>query len=81
MDSCKSTLFTPVLFNFRTAPEADAINHVVGIAVPDFHARLLRGRAGVIVLHSEACRSIKTNLFIETDSRLNRSRRAAVSAR
>ena len=46
-----------------------------------FMRRLLRGRAGVIVLHSEACRSIKTNLFIETDSRLNRSRRAAVSAR
>jgi hypothetical protein len=36
LDSCKSTLFMPVLFNFRKSPEADAIKHVVGIAVRTF---------------------------------------------
>src|SRR5271155_4184941 len=30
LDACKSTLFSPVLFNFRTAPETEAIEHVVG---------------------------------------------------
>jgi AcrR family transcriptional regulator len=36
LDACKSTLFMPVLFNFRKSPEADAIEHVVGIAVRTF---------------------------------------------
>ena len=36
MDSCKSTLFMPVLFNFRAAPEMAAIEHGVGIAVRTF---------------------------------------------
>jgi AcrR family transcriptional regulator len=36
LDACKSTLFMPVLFNFSEAPQADAIRHVVGIAVRTF---------------------------------------------
>jgi AcrR family transcriptional regulator len=36
LDSCKSTLFTPVLFNFSPSPPAPAIEHVVGIAVRTF---------------------------------------------
>jgi AcrR family transcriptional regulator len=36
LDSCKSTLFTPVMFNFRPAPEKDAVEHVVGVAVRTF---------------------------------------------
>ena len=36
MDSCKSTLFMPVLFNFRDAPKPEAIQHVVGMAVRTF---------------------------------------------
>jgi AcrR family transcriptional regulator len=36
LDACKSTLFMPVLFNFRKSPQADAIRHVVGIAVRTF---------------------------------------------
>jgi AcrR family transcriptional regulator len=38
MDACKSTLFMPVLFNFREAPSADQISYVVGIAVRTFLA-------------------------------------------
>jgi AcrR family transcriptional regulator len=38
MDACKSTLFNPVLFNFRAAPEPHQIRHVVGIAVKTFLA-------------------------------------------
>jgi AcrR family transcriptional regulator len=36
LDSCKSTLFMPVLFNFSEPPQEDAITHVVGIAVRTF---------------------------------------------
>jgi len=36
LDACQSTLFKPVLFNFRAAPDADAIAHVVGTAVRTF---------------------------------------------
>jgi AcrR family transcriptional regulator len=36
MDACKSTVFMPVLFNFREAPQAEAIKYVVGIAVRTF---------------------------------------------
>jgi AcrR family transcriptional regulator len=38
LDACQSTLFKPVLFNFRTAPERDRIDYVVGIAVQNFLA-------------------------------------------
>jgi AcrR family transcriptional regulator len=36
LDSSKSTLFMPVLFNFGGAPQAEAISHVVGMAVRTF---------------------------------------------
>jgi AcrR family transcriptional regulator len=36
LDACQSTLFKPVLFNFREAPQPDAINYVVGMAVRTF---------------------------------------------
>ncbi|MFZ3357448.1 MAG: TetR/AcrR family transcriptional regulator [Xanthobacteraceae bacterium] len=36
LDACQSTLFKPVLFNFREAPKTDAIAHVVGVAVRTF---------------------------------------------
>jgi len=36
LDACQSTLFKPVLFNFRAAPDADAIAHVVGTAARNF---------------------------------------------
>jgi AcrR family transcriptional regulator len=36
LDACQSTLFKPVLFNFSAPPHADAIKHVVGIAVRTF---------------------------------------------
>jgi AcrR family transcriptional regulator len=36
LDACQSTLFKPVLFNFREAPQPDAINYVVGVAVRTF---------------------------------------------
>jgi AcrR family transcriptional regulator len=36
LDACQSTLFKPVLFNFREAPQPDAIKHVVGTAVRTF---------------------------------------------
>jgi len=38
LDSCKSTLSMPVLFNFRSAPELERIRHVVGAAVKTFLA-------------------------------------------
>jgi len=38
MDACQSTLFKPVLFNFRQAPELSRIEHVVRIAVRTFMA-------------------------------------------
>jgi AcrR family transcriptional regulator len=38
MDACQSTLFKPVLFNFRAPPRAEQIAHVVGIAVRTFLA-------------------------------------------
>ncbi len=38
LDACKSTLFNPVLFNFRKTPELDRISYVVGIAVRTFLA-------------------------------------------
>jgi AcrR family transcriptional regulator len=36
LDSSKSTLFMPVLFNFGEAPQTDSIKYVVGIAVRTF---------------------------------------------
>jgi AcrR family transcriptional regulator len=36
LECCKSTLFLPVLFNFREAPDVAAVNHVVGLAVRTF---------------------------------------------
>lgn len=36
LDSCQSTLFKPVLFNFRTQPEKAQIERVVRIAVATF---------------------------------------------
>jgi AcrR family transcriptional regulator len=38
LDSCQSTLFKPVLFNFAPPPPAERIRHVVGIAVRTFLA-------------------------------------------
>jgi len=38
LDACQSTVFKPVLFNFRAAPERDCIAYVVGIAVKTFLA-------------------------------------------
>lgn len=38
MDSCQSTLYKPVLFNFRQAPAPAQIGHVVNIAVRTFMA-------------------------------------------
>jgi len=36
LDACQSTLFKPVLFNFRDAPKSEQIRYVVGIAVKTF---------------------------------------------
>jgi AcrR family transcriptional regulator len=38
LDSCQSTSFKPLLFNFGTPPSDEQINHVVGIAVRTFMA-------------------------------------------
>jgi AcrR family transcriptional regulator len=38
LDACQSTLFKPVLFNFRDAPGRDRVAYVVGIAVKAFLA-------------------------------------------
>jgi len=38
MDACQSTLFKPVLFNFREAPDPKQIDHVVRLAVRTFLA-------------------------------------------
>ena len=38
MDACKSTLFMPVMFNFRETPGLEQIGYVVGIAVRSFLA-------------------------------------------
>jgi AcrR family transcriptional regulator len=38
LDSCQSTLFKPLLFNFGTAPSPERIEHVVSIAVRTFMA-------------------------------------------
>jgi len=38
LDACKSTLFMPVLFNFRQAPDVERIAYVVGMAVKTFMA-------------------------------------------
>lgn len=38
LDACKSTLFMPVMFNFRGAPELERISYVVGVAVRSFLA-------------------------------------------
>jgi AcrR family transcriptional regulator len=43
MDACQSTLFKPVLFNFRQAPEPKQIDHVVRIAVSMFLAAYRAG--------------------------------------
>jgi len=36
LDACKSTVFMPVLFNFRAAPQQSTIEYVVGVAVRTF---------------------------------------------
>src|SRR5262249_15928818 len=36
LDSCQSTLFKPLIFNFGGPPTDERINHVVGIAVRTF---------------------------------------------
>src|SRR5262245_51502974 len=38
LDSCQSTLFKPLIFNFGGPPTDERINHVVGIAVRTFLA-------------------------------------------
>src|SRR5262245_32143958 len=38
LDSCQSTMFKPLIFNFGSAPTDDRIDHVVGIAVRSFMA-------------------------------------------
>jgi AcrR family transcriptional regulator len=38
LDSCQSTMFKPLLFNFGGSPTDERINHVVGIAVRTFLA-------------------------------------------
>ena len=42
LDSCQSTLFKPLLFNFGPPPAEERINHVVGIAVRTFLAAYTR---------------------------------------
>jgi AcrR family transcriptional regulator len=36
MECCKATLFMPVLFNFQPAPQPQAVQNVVGLAVRNF---------------------------------------------
>jgi len=38
LETCQATLFKPVLFNFREAPQRERIDYVVGIAVRTFLA-------------------------------------------
>jgi AcrR family transcriptional regulator len=38
LDSCQSTMFKPLIFNFGSLPSDDRINHVVAIAVRAFLA-------------------------------------------
>jgi AcrR family transcriptional regulator len=45
LESCKSTLVLPVLFNFRAAPPRTQIEYVVGIAVRTFLAAYRVGKA------------------------------------
>ncbi len=42
LDSCHSTVFKPLLFNFGEAPTDERINHVVGTAVRTFMAAYRR---------------------------------------
>ena len=42
LDSCQSTMFKPLLFNFAGSPGEERINHVVGIAVGTFLAAYRR---------------------------------------
>jgi AcrR family transcriptional regulator len=42
IESCQSTLFKPMLFNFAAAPSDARIAHVVGMAVRSFLAAYLR---------------------------------------
>src|SRR5262245_5297174 len=42
LDSCQSTMFKPLLFNFAPSPAEERINHVVGIAVRTFLAAYAR---------------------------------------
>jgi AcrR family transcriptional regulator len=42
LDSCQSTMFKPLLFNFAPPPAEERINHVVGIAVRTFLAAYAR---------------------------------------
>jgi AcrR family transcriptional regulator len=38
LDACQSTVFKPVLFNFREAPDEERMTYVVGVAVKMFMA-------------------------------------------
>jgi AcrR family transcriptional regulator len=42
LDSCQSTMFKPLIFNFAGPPGEERINHVVGIAVRTFLAAYAR---------------------------------------
>jgi AefR-like transcriptional repressor, C-terminal domain len=42
LDTCRSTKFKPLLFNFAGSPGEERINHVVGIAVGTFFAAYRR---------------------------------------
>ena len=42
LDSCQSTMFKPLVFNFAGPPAEERINHVVGIAVHTFMAAYAR---------------------------------------
>ena len=42
LDSCQSTMFKPLIFNFAGPPTDERINHVVGIAVRTFLAAYAR---------------------------------------
>ncbi|HEY2535295.1 MAG TPA: TetR/AcrR family transcriptional regulator [Xanthobacteraceae bacterium] len=45
LDACKSTLFMPVMFNFREAPTPERATYVVGIATKTFLAAYGVGKA------------------------------------
>ena len=53
IDTCQSTLFKPLLFNFGTAPSLERIEHVVGIAVRTFMAAYGSGVRSSAIRKSE----------------------------